>query len=85
MFISGANSISQVQAPADMRGRILSLTAVAFLGSTPIGGPITGWVADHVSIEWALGYGGVIAIASVFLLYVMLPAKKDALQQEALV
>jgi hypothetical protein len=38
-----------------------------------------------VSIEWALGYGGVIAIASVFLLYVMLPAKKNALQQEALV
>jgi hypothetical protein len=38
-----------------------------------------------VSIEWALGYGGVIAIASVFLLYVMRPAKKEALQQEVVV
>ena len=85
MFISGANSISQVQAPADMRGRILSLTAVAFLGSTPIGGPITGWVADHVSIEWALGYGGVISLASVLVLYVMLPAKKEEPQQEVVV
>jgi MFS family permease len=85
MFISGANSISQVQAPADMRGRILSLTAVAFLGSTPIGGPITGWVADHVSIEWALGYGGVISLASVLVLYVMLPAKKEEPQQEVAV
>ncbi|NDG67639.1 MAG: MFS transporter, partial [Actinobacteria bacterium] len=50
-----------------------------------IGGPITGWVADHVSIEWALGYGGVISLVSVFLLYVMLPAKKEAPQPKAAV
>ena len=47
-----------------MRGRLLALTAVAFLGSTPIGGPVTGWVADAVSVHWALAYGGVIAVVS---------------------
>jgi hypothetical protein len=45
-----------------MRGRLLALTAVAFLGSTPIGGPITGLIADNISLEWSLAYGGVIAI-----------------------
>ena len=37
-----------------MRGRILALTAVAFLGSYPIGGPITGIVGDQVSLQWSL-------------------------------
>ena len=41
-FITGANGIAQQESPPAMRGRLLALTAVAFLGSTPIGGPITG-------------------------------------------
>ena len=61
-FVSASNAISQHDAPPDMRSRMLALVAVAFLGSTPIGGPITGWVADHVSVEWSLGYGGVISL-----------------------
>ena len=63
-MISSANSISQQESPPDMRGRLLALTAVAFLGSTPIGGPVTGWVADAISVHWALAYGGVIAVVS---------------------
>jgi hypothetical protein len=38
-----------------------------------------------VSIEWALGYGGVISLASVLVLYVMLPVKKEEPQQEVAV
>jgi MFS family permease len=64
-FISSGNVLSQDGAPPDMRSRLLALTAVAFLGSTPIGGPITGWVADHVSDEWSLAYGGVITLVCV--------------------
>ena len=47
-----------------MRSRLMALQAVAFLGSTPIGGPITGVIADTVSPEWSLAYGGIIAILS---------------------
>ncbi len=61
-FIASVNSISQVMSPPNMRGRLLALGAVAFLGSTPVGGPVTGWIADNVSPEWSLGYGGVIAL-----------------------
>ena len=63
-FISGANGITQQESPPDMRGRLLALTAVAFLGSTPIGGPITGFVGDRVGAEWALAYGSVGGAAS---------------------
>ncbi|MEO8267506.1 MAG: MFS transporter [Ilumatobacteraceae bacterium] len=64
-FIAALNAISQQESPPDMRGRLLALGAVAFLGTTPIGAPITGWVADHVSAEWSLGYGSVIALVVV--------------------
>lgn len=67
-MIAGANTIITQEAPPDMRGRMLALTAVAFLGSTPIGGPITGWVADYVSVSWSLAYGGIITlIAAIFM------------------
>ncbi len=61
-FIASLNAITQHDSPADMRGRLLALGAVAFLGTTPIGAPITGWVADHVSAEWSLAYGSVVAL-----------------------
>jgi MFS family permease len=63
-FVTGANAIIQQESPSDMRGRLLALTAVAFLGSTPIGSPITGMIADRVSAEWALAYGSVIAVVT---------------------
>ena len=57
-FITAANAISQQESPSDMRSRLMALQAVAFLGSTPIGSPITGWIADTVSAPWSLAYGG---------------------------
>ena len=64
-FIAALNAISQQESPPDMRGRLLALGAVAFLGTTPIGAPITGWIADHISAEWSLAYGSVIALVCV--------------------
>jgi MFS family permease len=64
-FITAANAITQQESPADMRSRLMALQAVAFLGSTPVGGPITGFVADAWSAEWALAYGSVISLICV--------------------
>jgi MFS family permease len=67
-MIASGNAISQQESPPDMRGRLLALTAVAFLGSTPIGGPITGLIADYVSLEWSMAYGGVTCFVCVAVL-----------------
>jgi MFS family permease len=63
--VSALNAITQQESPPNMRGRLLALGAVAFLGTAPIGAPITGWIADHISAEWSLGYGSVITIVCV--------------------
>jgi MFS family permease len=70
-FIAGQNAIVQQESPADMRGRLLALGAVAFLGTTPIGAPITGWIADHIGAEWSLAYGSVIALVVVSIGYAL--------------
>jgi len=61
-MIASGNAISQQESPPDMRGRLLALTAVAFLGSTPVGGTITGLIADYLSLEWSMAYGGVASL-----------------------
>jgi MFS family permease len=49
-----------------MRGRVMALWSVAFLGSTPIGGPIAGAVAQYVGPRWGLGLGALAcALATV--------------------
>jgi MFS family permease len=45
-FLSMGNSSLQLAAAPTMRGRVMALWAVAFLGSTPIGGPIAGAVSQ---------------------------------------
>jgi MFS family permease len=58
-LVAAMNGLSQQDIPPAMRGRMLSLVAVAFLGSTPIGGPVTGWIGDNIGISWAIAYGGI--------------------------
>ncbi|MEM7339255.1 MAG: MFS transporter [Actinomycetota bacterium] len=58
-MVSGANSLIQTKATAEMRGRALALTAVVFLGSTPIGGPIAGWVSEVMGPRAGLLLGAV--------------------------
>ena len=62
IFLSSFNGLVQQQSPADMRGRLLALSAVAFLGSTPIGGPVTGLIADWAGPEWSLAYGSLLSL-----------------------
>jgi hypothetical protein len=47
-----------------MRGRVLALQAMLFLGSTPIGGPIVGWVAQTAGARWALMLGAVACLGA---------------------
>ena len=57
-FNSLAKTTLQLAAKPQMRGRVMALWALAWLGSTPIGGPIVGWVGQDVGARWSLVIGG---------------------------
>lgn len=63
-FLSIGNSTLQLGAAPQMRGRVMALWAVAFLGSTPIGGPIAGAVAEYVGGRAGLGMGAVACLVA---------------------
>lgn len=56
-FLSMANSTLQLNTDPQMRGRVMALWAVAFMGSTPIGGPLIGWITSTAGARVGLGVG----------------------------
>jgi MFS family permease len=62
IFLSLGNVILQQESDPLMRGRVMSFWTVAFLGSTPVGGPIIGWVGQHAGPRWGLATGGFAAL-----------------------
>jgi len=61
-FNSFAKTTLQLAAKPEMRGRVMALWALAWLGSTPIGGPIVGWVGQDIGARWSLVIGGLPTI-----------------------
>jgi len=64
LFTSAANSVLMLEAAPEMRGRVMALYTVAFLGSTPIGGPIVGLVSQVLGARAGLGLGALAALAA---------------------
>ena len=58
-YLSSTASLLQVRAAPAMRGRVMALHAVVFLGSTPIGGPIAGWVTQAYGARVGLLLGAI--------------------------
>lgn len=66
-FMTTSTAIVQTRADPRMRGRVLALQSMVFLGSTPIGGPILGVVCETLGARAGLVVGGVAAlIAAVY-------------------
>ena len=68
-FLALGNATLQLAAAPEMRGRVMALWGVAFLGSTPIGGPIIGWIGENVGPRWAMGLGATATITAGILAY----------------
>lgn len=61
-FLSYGNVMLQLESAPAMRGRVMALWAVAFLGSTPIGGPIIGWIGQNAGPRFGLIIGSIAAL-----------------------
>ncbi|HVC40640.1 MAG TPA: MFS transporter [Candidatus Saccharimonadales bacterium] len=63
-FLATGNSTLQLEAAPSMRGRVMALWAVGFMGSTPVGGPLIGWVVAIAGARIGLGVGGLSCFAA---------------------
>jgi MFS family permease len=63
-FTSYGETMLQLESDPNMRSRVMSLWSIAFLGSTPIGGLIIGWIGEYASPRWGLTVSGAAAITA---------------------
>ncbi len=61
-FLATGNSTLQLTSDPRLRGRVMALWSVTFLGSTPIGGPIVGAISEYVGPRYGLAIGGVACL-----------------------
>jgi MFS family permease len=62
---TAANSHVQLGVAPMMRGRVMSLYLICFLGGTPLGAPVIGWLAEVAGPRWGLIGGGVVCLVCV--------------------
>lgn len=63
-FMATGNATLQLEATPSMRGRVMSLWAVGFMGSTPIGGPLVGWIVQVAGARSGLAVGGLSCLVA---------------------
>lgn len=61
-MMTAANSTIQMTTDPQMRGRVMALYMMVFMGATPIGSPIVGWIAEAFGPRWSIGIGSITAI-----------------------
>jgi MFS family permease len=72
VFTTAANSSTQLATAGDMRGRVMGLYMLVFLGGTPLGAPLVGWLAATYGTRTSLISGGVISAAAAVVVAVVL-------------
>jgi predicted MFS family arabinose efflux permease len=71
-FTTAANSATQLATTADMRGRVMGLYMLVFLGGAPLGAPLAGWIAELFGPRASMIAGGAIsAVATVVIAAVL--------------
>jgi len=61
-MVTTANATVQTTTSPAMRGRVMSLYMVLFVGTTPIGSPLVGWIGEEFGARWAIGVGSIAAL-----------------------
>lgn len=61
-MMTAANATVQLSTDPAVRGRVMSLYMMVFLGATPVGSPIVGWIAEEFGARWSIGIGSISAL-----------------------
>jgi MFS family permease len=64
LFMATANTTLQLNSDAAMRGRVMALYGLLFAGSTPVGGPLLGWISEAWGPRVGMALGGALSLAA---------------------
>jgi MFS family permease len=64
LFLATANTTLQLASDTAMRGRVMALYGLVFLGSTPLGGPLMGWLSEQWGSRAAMAAGGAVSLVA---------------------
>ena len=70
-MVTAANTYVQLAVDPQMRGRVMALYMAIFMGGTPLGAPILGWVAEAFGGRWTLIGGGLLTLLGTLLATVL--------------
>lgn len=65
--MASSNTLIQAMVPDRLRGRIMSIYSMMFMGMVPLGSLLAGAVADRIGASWTVAIGGLVAIAGAIL------------------
>jgi MFS family permease len=80
-FSTTCNTTMQLSSSPGMRGRVMALYLLVFMGGTPIGAPLVGWIAEVAGPRWSLVVGGVASVAAAVIAAAYL-ARRERLRVE---
>jgi MFS family permease len=72
-LINAAQSYLQLNSDPALRGRVMGIYTLLFMGGTPLGSPLVGWIAETFGARWSIALGGIVsAIAAVVVAFLSL-------------
>jgi MFS family permease len=75
-MITSANAYVQVTTEAGMRGRVMALYLTVFMGGTPIGSPLIGWLGEEFGARWTLWLGGGVTAVGALAAHLLLGGRR---------
>jgi MFS family permease len=76
-FTTAANASVQLGVEPTMRGRVMALYLMCFMGGTPVGAPIIGWVAGTLGPRWGMIGGGLISAGAALALGLIIARRRQ--------
>ena len=79
LTLVSANSYVQTSTDPALRGRVMGIYLLIFMGGTPIGSPLIGWVADQIGIRNTIfACGLIVALGALFCIWLLRGGRGDA-------
>jgi MFS family permease len=75
-FTTAANSSVQLGVAPTMRGRVMALYLMCFMGGTPVGAPLIGWLAGAFGPRWGLIGGGLVCLLAALAIALLLGRRR---------